>query len=178
MTAEDAVEIARLFEQNHIEIFVDGGWAVDALRGEQSRSHADLDVAIQHKDVPRVRALLGAMGFQEAPREDSWECNFVLKDERGRQIDVHSYTHDPTGKHVYGVAYPLDSLRGRGSIRGYPVKCIAPEWLVKFHTGYKPDEDDYHDVKLLCRRFGLALPLEYEHFERRDCETQEGVVVE
>jgi lincosamide nucleotidyltransferase A/C/D/E len=39
---------------------------------------------------------------------------------------------------------------------------------VKFHTGYKLDENDYHDVKVLCQRFGIKMPLEYEAFEMKD----------
>jgi len=171
VTATDVVEIVALFVQNDIDVFVDGGWAVDALLGRQTRQHADLDIAIQHKDVAQVRALFGSMGFREISRKDSWECNFVLKDDRGRQLDVHSYAFDRHGNHVHGVAYPLDSLRGKGVIEGCPVCCITPEWLVKFHTGYIPDEDDYHDVKLLCTHLGLKLPLEYERFESSDAST-------
>lgn len=36
---------------------------------------------------------------------------------------------------------------------------------MKFHTGYKLDKNDYHDVKALCQRFGIKMPLEYEAFE-------------
>jgi lincosamide nucleotidyltransferase A/C/D/E len=43
MTAQDAIEIVQLFEQNAIEVYVDGGWGVDALLGKQTRTHADLD---------------------------------------------------------------------------------------------------------------------------------------
>jgi lincosamide nucleotidyltransferase A/C/D/E len=166
MTAENAVEVVRLFDQNHIDVYVDGGWAVDAVLGRQTRPHADLDIAIQHNDVPRVRALFEANGFREISRDDSWECNFVLADEHGRQIDIHSYTFDAAGNHVYGVAYPFDSLSGEGLISGYPVKCISPEWLVRFHTGYPLDENDYQDVKALCQHFGLTRPAEYDQFEQ------------
>ena len=165
MKAQDVVEILRVFERHGIEVHVDGGWAVDALLGQQTRPHADLDIAIQHNDAPLVRALLAAQGFREIPRDDSWECNFVLADERGRQIDIHSYTFDAAGNHVYGVPYPRESLSGQGLIDGHPVQCIAPEWLVRFHTGYQLDENDYHDVKLLCQHFGLAMPAEYVVFE-------------
>ncbi len=48
-----------------------------------------------------------------------------------------------------------------------PVKCITPEWMVKFHTGYKLDENDYYDVKALCRRFDIQLPSVYEEFEKK-----------
>jgi lincosamide nucleotidyltransferase A/C/D/E len=102
------------------------------------------------------------------PRDDTWECNFVLGDQQGRQIDVHSYTFDSESRNVYGVAYPSDSLTGEGLIAGHRVKCISPEWLVKFHTGYKLDENDFHDVKALCQRFGISMPAEYDEFMRKD----------
>jgi len=168
MAAADVVEVLQLFEQHQIELYIDGGWAVDALLGEQTRAHADLDIAVQHKDVAQIRALLAARGFRDVPRDDTWECNFVLGDDRWRQVDIHSYTFDAQGNPVYGVPYPFDSLTGNGTIQGRPVKCISPEWLVKFHTGYPLDDNDYHDVKLLCQRFGIPLPLAYEAFARKD----------
>jgi lincosamide nucleotidyltransferase A/C/D/E len=167
MTASDVIEIVQLFKLNHIELHIDGGWSVDALLGEQTRSHSDLDIAVQHKDVAQIRALLEARGYRDIPRDDTRECNFVLGDDQGRQIDIHSYTFDSSGKNVYGVAYPLDSLTGTGSINGHPVNCISPEWLVKFHTGYKLDENDYYDVRALCQRFGIQMSSEYDEFEQK-----------
>ena len=166
MTANDVVAFVQLLNQNNIEVFVDGGWGVDALLGEQTRRHIDLDIALQHKDVPQVRALLKARGYTDVPRNDTWECNFVLGDEQGHQIDFHSYTFDAAGNHIFGVKYPFDSLTSTGSINGFPVKCIEPHWMVKFHTGYKLDENDYHDVKVLCKHFGIEIPMEYEEFVR------------
>jgi lincosamide nucleotidyltransferase A/C/D/E len=170
MTAQDVVEFVRLCEQNDIEVYIDGGWGVDALLGEQTRPHSDLDIALEHKDVPRLRALLEARGYADVPRDDTRECNFVLGDEQGRLVDFHSYTFDEAGNITFGVPYPFDSLSGSGSVNGHPVKCISLEWMVKFHTGYPLDENDYHDVKALCRRFGLPLPEEYGQFEREDPE--------
>ena len=167
MTANDVIAIVQLFNQNHIDLYIDGGWGVDALLGKQTRTHADLDIALQHKDVPHIRILLEARGYQDVPRDDTRDCNFVLGDNQGHQIDIHSYTFDTAGNHVYGVAYPFDSLTGTGSVNGQPVKCISPEWLVKFHTGYKLDENDYHDVKALCQHFGIEMPLGYEEFETK-----------
>ncbi len=53
MTATDVLEIVQLFNQNNIELIIDGGWSVDALLGQQTRTHEDLDVAVQHKDVSK-----------------------------------------------------------------------------------------------------------------------------
>jgi lincosamide nucleotidyltransferase A/C/D/E len=167
MTATDVIEFVQLLNQNNIDVYIDGGWGVDALLGEQTRVHSDLDIAVEHKDVPQIRALLEARGYQDVPRNDTRECNFVLGDDLGHQIDFHSYTFDSAGKHIFGVEYPLESLSGSGSVNGYPVKCISPEWMVKFHTGYPLDENDYHDVKLLCQCFGIPIPAEYEEFEKK-----------
>ena len=131
---------------------------MDALLGLQTRSHEDLDIAVQHKDVPALRGLLEARGYREFPSADTKDFNFVLSDSRGRKIDVHSYTFDPQGSHVYGIAYPIDSLTGTGMINGHPVKCISAEWAVKFHTQYEPDETDYQDVQALCARFEISQP--------------------
>jgi len=168
MTARDVVEFVQLLNQHHIGVYIDGGWGVDALLGEQTRVHADLDIAVEHKDVPQIRALLEAQGYRDVPRDDTRDCNFVLGDDAGHLIDFHSYTFDAEGNIVFGVEYPFDSLSGTGSIGGLPVKCISPEWMVKFHTGYPLDEDDYHDVKLLCERFGIPLPQEYNEFAARE----------
>ena len=164
MTGDDVVQLLQLFDQNGLDVVVDGGWGVDALLGKQTRLHGDVDIALQHKDVPQLRALLGTYGYKDVPRDDTWECNFVMGDDKGHEVDFHSYTFDADGKHVFGVSYPIDSLTGTGSIQGYPVKCISPEWMVKFHSGYELDENDYRDVLALCKRFGIALPVDYERF--------------
>lgn len=168
MTADDVLEIVQLFDQHHLDLCVDGGWGVDALLGVQTRPHADLDIAVQHQDVAQIRALLEARGYQDVPRDDTRDCNFVLGDDAGYLIDIHTYAFDAAGKHVYGLEYPRDSLNGTGSINGQPVTCISPEWMVKFHTGFRLDDNDYHDVKALCQRFGIVVPAEYEEFEQRD----------
>lgn len=164
MSGDAVVQLLKHWAQHGIEVIIDGGWGVDALLGEQTRVHGDLDIALEHKDVPRLRALLEGQGYRDVPRPDTRDCNFVLGDGQGHEIDFHSYTFDEHGKLVFGLDYPPDSLTGTGSIQGYPVKCITPEWMVKFHSGYELDEDDYHDVAALCERFGIALPSEFERF--------------
>jgi len=165
MTAEETVEIIRLFEQNGIEVYVDGGWGVDALLGHQTRKHDDLDIAMPHGFVPKLRELLEARGYVDVPRDDTRDCNFVLGDDKGHLVDVHTYTFDENDKNIFGVAYEPRHLTGTGIINGYPVKCIPPDIMVEFHTGYAVDENDYHDAKALCERFGIAIPKEYERFE-------------
>jgi lincosamide nucleotidyltransferase A/C/D/E len=158
MDAVDVVDLLDFLEQAGLEVYVDGGWSVDALLGEQTRSHDDLDVAIPHEQVPLLRRLMATRGFHEQPQADTWECNFVLADARKRRLDVHSYTLDAAGKNVHGVPYSAENLTGTGVITGRAVRCIDPASLVTFHTGYEVDERDHHDVRLLCERFGLPMP--------------------
>jgi lincosamide nucleotidyltransferase A/C/D/E len=91
MTAKDAIEIVKLFELEHINLHIDGGWGVDALLGRQTRSHADLDIAVERKDVAQIRSLLAARGYRDVPRQDTSDYNFVLGDNYGHQIDIHVY---------------------------------------------------------------------------------------
>jgi len=164
MPADIVLEIIQLLKGNDIEVIIDGGWAVDALLGEQTRPHDDLDVAVFHRDVPKIRELLIEIGFEEIPRDDSWECNFVYGNEQGHLIDIHSCTFNENHKNVYGVDYIWESLQGTGKINNVEVRCIPPNWLVDFHTGYELDQNDFHDVRLLCEKYGIAMPNGYESF--------------
>jgi lincosamide nucleotidyltransferase A/C/D/E len=165
MTAQDVGHFLDLLAEHGCEVIIDGGWGVDALLGEQTRRHSDLDIALKHADVPAVRRMLEARGYRDVPRDDTRDCNFVLGDDAGHLIDFHSFTFDAEGKLLFGLDYPPDSLQGSGQIGGRPVRCITPEWMIRFHTGYPLDVDDYHDVRLLCERFALGLPPEYDRFD-------------
>ena len=166
MRPSDVIDLLHQFEQHGLDVRVDGGWAVDALLGRQTRPHDDLDIAIPHSQVGSLRRLLASLGFVDLPRDDSRDCKFVLAHEDGRQVDVHSYTLDHAGRNVFGIPYQRDHLTGLGYIEGCPVRCIEPGALVQFHTGYEPDAHDAHDVHLLCERFDIALPAPYRQRER------------
>lgn len=166
--ADTVIKLLKLSTENDIDVVVDGGWEVDALLGEQTRPHEDLDIAVPHKDVPKLRKLLTDRGFKDIPRNDTRDCNFVLGDDSGNSVDVHSYIFDEQGRNIYGVEYLPEHFTGSGTIEGYPVKCISPEWSVKFHTGYDLDENDFLDVSALCKRFDIPLPKEYEKFINKD----------
>jgi lincosamide nucleotidyltransferase A/C/D/E len=166
MSAEAVLALVKLFEQDHIEVILDGGWGVDALLGEQTRSHADLDIVIAYEDSSRLRELLAVYGYKDVPRQDTRPVNYVLEDDHGHLVDIHIYTLDRVNHPEHGLDYPLESLNGKGSILDYPVRCIDVENMVKFHSGYLLDENDYHDVMVLCQRFGIELPAEYEKFAK------------
>lgn len=74
---------------------------------------------------------------------------------------------ESTARQKKGEIYPADSITGTGKIQGQTVRCISPEWMVKFHSGYQLKEKDFRDVYALCSKFGIALPVAYKHFKKR-----------
>jgi lincosamide nucleotidyltransferase A/C/D/E len=164
MTVDDVLAFLDLMDETGIDVVVDGGWGVDALLGWQSRRHQDLDIAVQHRHVPKLRQILEDRGYIDVERQDTHTYNFVLGDSKGHLIDIHSYEFDDQGNLLAGIAYPFDSLAGTGEIVGRPVRCITPTRMVEFHAAYEGDEDDYQDVLALCTKFELPLPDYYAHW--------------
>ncbi len=172
MTSVDVIDFYRTATPLGIEVWIDGGWGVDALLGVQTRPHKDLDIAIEQKHVAVLREFLHKRGYRDVKLEEARPWNFVLGDENGREIDVHVIVLDDQGNGIYGPPekgemYPAASLTGAGTIEGQPVRCISPEWMVKFHSGYDLNDKDFRDVSALCSKFGIELPAEYERFKER-----------
>jgi lincosamide nucleotidyltransferase A/C/D/E len=161
MEQPEVIALYQLLDDHGIEIWLDGGWGIDALIGEQTRAHGDLDIAVRHDDVAELQQLLTARGYEPVERPGTQPWIFVLRDARGNEVDVHSFTFDEHGENVYGVAYPAASLTGTGHLDGKPMRCIAAEWAVKFHTSYAPRAVDRHDLKLLHERLGIDVPDQY-----------------
>ncbi len=152
-----------------IRIWLDGGWAVDACLGEQTRRHADLDIVIEERCRQTAVEALRSRGYRPVARDDTSAWNFVLGDDVGHEVDFHVVRIDADGRGVMGPVenghfYPAESLTGKGTVKGRPVDCITAEWLVRFHTGYEVDETDWADVAALWERFGISVPDVYARF--------------
>lgn len=161
MPADKVVELYNLFEDNGVEVWVDGGWGVDALLEKQSREHADLDIAVDHEHEPKLRELLAQRGYKVVKTNDHTDWVYVLGDGQS-EIDVHVFGFDEAGNNNYGTKYPKDSLAGTGKINGQTVRTIDPVWMVQFHTRYELSDADRHDVKALCAKFQIPLPEKYK----------------
>ncbi len=166
-SAEDVAKLYAGLTKAGINIWLDGGWGVDALLGEQTRPHDDIDIVIEGKDVPALKKYLETLGYAFLDRADSCAWNFVYGDEEGRQIDIHVINIDADhnvsyGPHPLNKGYTWSALQGSGSVNGQHLRCIAAPELVSFHSGYRLRENDFHDVLLLCKKFNLELPAEYQ----------------
>lgn len=145
---------------------VEGGWGVDALVGEQTRSHADLDVAIDRAHLDDAAAALSELGYAHAPDVvPGLPARLVMTDAQGRVVDFHPLTFAPSGdgwqqlgERAWGL-YPADGLTANGRIGDRDVRCATPELQLRHHLGYEWTDTDLHDLGLLRDRFGIWLPL-------------------
>lgn len=165
MSPSDVIRIVQLVEGEGLPVWVDGGWGVDALLGEQTREHQDLDLAIRLSDVPRVRELLHHAGYDVF--DDELPTRLEMRDPHGHRVDLHPLTFDDAGNGLQQLqdgrfgTYTAEGLRGRGLIGAVAVTCLSPSLQMRFHRGYAPSDDDRHDVEQLAERFGLEAPQEY-----------------
>jgi lincosamide nucleotidyltransferase A/C/D/E len=163
MTPAALVELIQLFESAEIEVWLEGGWGVDALLGRQTRPHKDLDIIVRVSDLPKLREIMIERGF--SIREGGTPSNFVLADDTGREVDVHAVHFDRDGNGVYRMpnghdwVFPALGFTGRGTVDGLSVRCLTPEIQVYCHgPWYVPIENDIRDMELLHERFGVELP--------------------
>ncbi|WP_350453846.1 nucleotidyltransferase domain-containing protein [Slackia heliotrinireducens] len=79
-----------------------------------------------------------------------------------QQVDLHVFDFADDGRIVFlGESYPGEIFSGKGTIGDMPVDCIEPASQLMFHLGYDHDENDLHDVLLLCQKYGFDVPEEY-----------------
>jgi len=142
---------------------VDGGWGVDALIGEQTREHADLDLIVP---LDRCDTVGFAMELDERP------TRVVLRDGDDR-IDLHLVSPSEFGmvQELPGgrrFTYVLDDTVG--VIAGESVRCLSAPMQVLTHCGYEPDADDRADMAVVAACSDQSLPSPYvsaDEFELR-----------
>jgi lincosamide nucleotidyltransferase A/C/D/E len=76
MNAEAVVEVLETLENASVQVWLDGGWGIDALLGEQTRGHADLDIIVSLTDVSKLQEVLLPTGFQV--KAGGSAANFVM----------------------------------------------------------------------------------------------------
>ena len=163
MEAEHLVELLDHLEAAGVETWLDGGWAVDALLGRQTRPHDDVDLVVRLEDAAGLERALGELGYTVGYGEPP--LSFELVDDLGHQVDVHPFATTQSGDGHYAMAdggtwvFPSHGFRGTGQILGRDVRCLTPDVvLVNHSTGYELDEAHRRDLRLLAERFDLPMP--------------------
>jgi lincosamide nucleotidyltransferase A/C/D/E len=184
VSAEDVIRIYQSLLASDIQVWVTGGWGIDALICQQTRPHNDLDIIIPLDDVVRMRELMARDGYRlkKLWSENSWVVNshgtetptaFVLQDSDGRELDVHAVRLDDRGNAIpawtddEGLVFTWEDLAGKGVIAGLAVQCLSPEMQLLCHSGYEIPDFQLADLELLRKKFGVEYPS--EHRGQRQC---------
>lgn len=163
ITEKDALELLTLADELGVEVRLDGGWGVDALLGCQTRDHNDIDLFIDERDGADFIGELSKSGFRETLRPYTTPAHTCWEDEAGRIVDLHLFRRNTDGSYLFeGETYPAEVFSATGSIGGKEVRCIPAQEQVLFHLGYEHDQNDVRDVQLLCERFDIPIPEEYQ----------------
>lgn len=163
MEARDVLEVLAIFDAASIDVWVEGGWGIDALLGSQHRDHGDLDVVIDAPRAEDAKMLLADAGFRVIFEDPPGHWSYM--DDRERIVDVSVAACDR-----YGDRWNTNRRTGRGEpdypmdcftygwIGGQKVRCLGPDTQVAHHLGYEVEEVDRFDVELLRERFDVVVP--------------------
>lgn len=166
MEEKEAKRLYSLLLENGIQIWVVGGWGIDALNGEQTRPHKDLDVIMHADDIFKTCQILQGEGYA---RKDLWSENSSIQDSFGNTIDtafvllnsqeygldVHAVSFDSAGNGIPAWVESEDfifshaDLSGHGKIGGMAVQCITVKSQIACHSGYSLPDYQIQDMALL-----------------------------
>lgn len=148
--AENVTKVFRALEDGGVPVWIDGGWAIDALLKSETREHTDLDLIVPIDCVESAEAILGQLGFQRDDRETDMPVRVVFRDSDKHEIDIHPMTFNPDGTAIhidcdtsdqkYVYISSAAGLSGVGTINGRVVRCTtaAEQIRQKVERRYSP----------------------------------------
>ena len=145
MPGKSVLAIVDALQAADMRCWISGGWGVDALAGERTRIHRDLDLVVEEQDRQRAVDVLGELGYWEWYRADSDVPLFsriVLHDHElaGRAIDLHPLA--PSS---------MQAEFTTGTIEGREVPCMSVDLQLETHSNYRKRWRDRADIAVLRR---------------------------
>lgn len=159
MDADRVLSLLAAFRGEGIDVWIAGGWGIDALVGKETRVHGDIDLLHRAEDESRLTGLLEGLGFRETL--DWRPARYVMTGSDGAEIDLHPLEFQEDGSALQGslregepFRYPAECF-AEGVIGGTRVHCVSVAQQIEFHRGYEPRSVDMHDMALLRKAFGV-----------------------
>jgi len=161
--------VSDLFEQEGIDYWLFGGWAVDFYAGSVTRAHDDVDIAVWLKDVPRIMELLEQDGWGHAPLDNQ---DGGTGYERGAvRLELTYLVRHPDG----AIFTPLRQGRGAwstealandvGELHGVGSRLVGLTPLMRAKSSPRDDPEeaakDSADFEQLSR-LGTGTPIEMQ----------------
>jgi len=147
MPAERVHETLDALSSAHVEAWCMGGWGVDALLGEQSRDHRDLDLIVDLDDVDWALAALARLGYREWYRNLATAAVWYREDRSGREDEDVVVLRDGAYR---AVEVHLLRLRrcgltpAAGVIAGRTVRCLSAESQRRAYRTYRAHHGREH----------------------------------
>jgi lincosamide nucleotidyltransferase A/C/D/E len=135
MPAARVLETLKALDSAGVGTLVMGGWGIAALVGKQQRTHRDLDLIVDHREIDAALDTLRALGYEEWYRNSSPAPlgdvelpgeGVVVRDGGLRAVDVHPVA---LAEAKLGVVH--------GVIGSTRVLCISAEMQIRAHRGYR-----------------------------------------
>jgi lincosamide nucleotidyltransferase A/C/D/E len=161
MTVEDVIDVLAALDAGGIAYWVDGGWGLDALHGQQTRTHRDLDLGVRLDDVPRIETLLPQFRRES---EEEWPGFLRLQDERGRVVDLLLVERSEAGElwqQLAGgrrVRHKESETRASGYVGGRAVQCASVALQLEHHNHPEATDQDRADIEALRRKRRCGRP--------------------
>lgn len=162
MTSKNVIDIYTKLEDLGVLIWIDGGWAVDALLGRVTRCHSDLDIAVERKNLTKLAKYMEIDGYKKIERSPDKMWDLVLSDNNGREIDIHAFEFDVNNNIIEEddwAGYRNNSFSGKGIIDGNIVRCVSVEHLMRTYDETKRElkVKDYEDMEKLKNKLGSEI---------------------
>jgi lincosamide nucleotidyltransferase A/C/D/E len=154
MRRENVIEVLAALDAGGIEYWLVGGWGIDALVGRETRTHRDLDLGVSLDDVARIETLLPQF---RRDSEEEWPGFLLLKDERGRAVDLLLVERSQGGQlwqQFAGgrrVSHAESETRATGYIGGRSVRCASVALQREHHNHPDATDQDRIDIEMLER---------------------------
>lgn len=155
MVAKEALfRILDVFDRSGVTYWLDGGWGVDVLYGQQTRAHRDIDIDFDSRYTERLMEMLQSMGY--VLNTDWLPVRAELYCQEYGYLDIHPFdVSDP--EHIRQAnpdggyfEFKADYF-GKAVFEGRTIPCISLAGQRAFHTGYELRQEDIHDLEIICK---------------------------
>jgi lincosamide nucleotidyltransferase A/C/D/E len=151
--ADDVHDILQALEAVGADPRLSGGWGIDALVGDQTRPHRDVDLAVRAEAINAAVEALRTRGFEVTT---DWLPVRIEVSRQERHVDLHPLHYRDDGSawqsslNETTFEYPAEAWVA-GRIGGRTVVCLSPSMQRRFHSGYELSGKDRHDLATLDR---------------------------
>jgi RimJ/RimL family protein N-acetyltransferase len=98
MEAQAVLTVLAALLEAKAPVWVSGGWGIDALLGEQTREHTDLDLAVRADHEAVAVETLVQLGYRIVL--DYRPARLAMADDDGHEVDLHPVVFDAGGRGV------------------------------------------------------------------------------